>query len=60
MTVARGRGLERFILSWLPEVEVLAPATLRRRIEACRLGRARVLPPSAYRPRWPVAVNERA
>ena len=41
MTVARGRGLERFILSWLPEVEVLAPASLRQRIEACRTGRAR-------------------
>ncbi len=60
MTVARGRGLERFILSWLPEVEVLGPAWLRRRIEACRLGRARVLPPSAYRPRLPVAINEQA
>jgi predicted DNA-binding transcriptional regulator YafY len=60
MTVARGRGLERFILSWLPEVEVLAPAALRQRIEDCCLGRARVLPPSAYRPQPPVAVNERA
>jgi predicted DNA-binding transcriptional regulator YafY len=34
MTVARGRGLERFILSWLPDVEVLAPAELHERIQA--------------------------
>lgn len=60
MTVARGRGLERFILSWLPEIEVLKPGWLRQRIaDYCR-GRARVLPPSAYRPRRLVAVNERA
>ncbi len=32
MTVARGRGLERFILSWLPDVEVLEPAELRQKI----------------------------
>lgn len=32
MRVARGRGLERFILSWLPEIEVVAPVELRRRI----------------------------
>ncbi len=32
MTVARGRGLERFILSWLPDVEVLGPAELRDKI----------------------------
>jgi predicted DNA-binding transcriptional regulator YafY len=34
MRVARGRGLERFILSWLPEVEVLEPMDLRRKIAA--------------------------
>ena len=33
MTVAGGRGLERFILSWLPEIEVLAPEPLRSDIE---------------------------
>ena len=32
MRVARGRGLERFILSWLPEVEVLSPVDLRQKI----------------------------
>lgn len=32
MTVARGRGLERFILSWLPDVEVLGPPELRQSI----------------------------
>lgn len=32
MTVARGRGLERFILSWLPDVEVLEPLELRQQI----------------------------
>jgi predicted DNA-binding transcriptional regulator YafY len=32
MYVARGRGLERFILSWLPDIEVLAPVELRHRI----------------------------
>lgn len=32
MTVARGRGLERFILSWLPDVEVLEPEELRQSI----------------------------
>jgi predicted DNA-binding transcriptional regulator YafY len=32
MTVARGRGLERFILSWLPDVEVVEPPELRQRI----------------------------
>lgn len=34
MTVAQGRGLERFILSWLPDVEVLEPPELRGRIRA--------------------------
>lgn len=33
MTVAGGRGLERFILSWLPEIEVVAPDDLRSDIE---------------------------
>jgi predicted DNA-binding transcriptional regulator YafY len=32
MRVARGRGLERFILSWVPEVEVLWPVELRQKI----------------------------
>lgn len=32
MRVAGGRGLERFILSWLPEIEVLSPQSLRDRI----------------------------
>ena len=32
MTVAQGRGLERFILSWLPDAEVLEPAELREKI----------------------------
>lgn len=29
MRVASGRGLERFILSWLPDIEVVAPEDLR-------------------------------
>lgn len=33
MTVARGRGLERFILSWLPDVEVFEPAELRQKVK---------------------------
>jgi len=33
LTVARGRGLERFILSYLPEIEVIEPGELRERIE---------------------------
>jgi predicted DNA-binding transcriptional regulator YafY len=32
MRVARGRGLERFILSWLPDIEVVAPTNLRQQI----------------------------
>ncbi|PYS80603.1 MAG: hypothetical protein DMF67_19870 [Acidobacteria bacterium] len=32
MRVASGRGLVRFILSWGPDVEVLAPPSLRREI----------------------------
>ena len=32
MRVADGRGLERFILGWLPHIEVLAPPSLRARI----------------------------
>lgn len=32
MNVAGGRGLERFILSWLPDVEVVAPDSLRLKI----------------------------
>ncbi len=32
MRVARGRGVERFILSWLPEVEVLGPPELQQKI----------------------------
>lgn len=34
MRVAGGRGLLRFILSWGPDVEVLAPAQLRREVTA--------------------------
>ncbi|MGH9843435.1 MAG: helix-turn-helix transcriptional regulator [Blastocatellia bacterium] len=42
MHVARGRGLVRFILSWLPDIEVLAPAELRREVaEVLRRGRER-------------------
>lgn len=33
MTVAAGRGLERFIVSWLPEIEVVAPESVRSDIE---------------------------
>lgn len=29
MRVASGRGLERFVLSWLPDIEVVAPDALR-------------------------------
>jgi predicted DNA-binding transcriptional regulator YafY len=32
MCVAEGRGLERFILSWLPEIEVIVPINLRKKI----------------------------
>jgi len=32
LRVARGRGLERFILSWLPDIEVLAPLELRQQL----------------------------
>lgn len=32
MTVASGRGLVRFILSWLPDIEVLEPTELRQEI----------------------------
>jgi predicted DNA-binding transcriptional regulator YafY len=32
MRVAAGRGLERFILSWLPDIEVVAPQELRLKI----------------------------
>ena len=31
-TVAGGRGLVRFILSWMPDVEVISPASLRQEI----------------------------
>jgi len=34
MTAARGRGLERFILSWIPQIEVLEPVELREKIVA--------------------------
>lgn len=33
MRVAEGRGLERFILGWLPDVEVVSPAELRQSIK---------------------------
>ncbi len=32
MSVARGRGLERFILSWMPQIEVVEPSELRQLI----------------------------
>ena len=32
MTVAGGRGLERFVQSWLPDIEVLSPPELRETI----------------------------
>lgn len=32
MRVASGRGLERFILGWLPDIQVVAPESLRLRI----------------------------
>jgi predicted DNA-binding transcriptional regulator YafY len=32
MRVAAGRGLERFILGWLPDIEVVSPASLRESI----------------------------
>jgi len=32
MRVARGRGLERFILSWMPDVEVLGPPEVQEKI----------------------------
>jgi len=32
MTVAGGRGLERFIQSWLPDIEVISPGHLREKI----------------------------
>lgn len=32
MRVAAGRGLERFVLSWLPDIEVIAPEDLRMAI----------------------------
>jgi predicted DNA-binding transcriptional regulator YafY len=34
MHVARGRGLVRFILSYLPDIEVLAPPALRQEVKA--------------------------
>jgi len=39
MRVAGGRGLVRFVLSWLPEIEVLSPASLRDEItQICQQG----------------------
>ncbi len=39
MRVARGRGLVRFILSWVPDIEVLHPPELQREVaEALRRG----------------------
>ena len=32
MCVAAGRGLERFVLGWLPDIEVVAPDSLRLKI----------------------------
>jgi predicted DNA-binding transcriptional regulator YafY len=33
MRVARGRGLERFIIGWLPDIEVISPKELRESIK---------------------------
>lgn len=41
MRVAAGRGLERFILSWLPEIEVVTPASIRSDIEKIITGSRR-------------------
>ncbi len=32
MRVAAGRGLERFVLGWLPDIQVIAPESLRLKI----------------------------
>lgn len=40
MRVASGRGLERFILSWLPDVQIVAPENLRLKIKQI-IGQAR-------------------
>lgn len=34
MSVASGRGLTRFILSWLPDIEVISPAAVREEVKA--------------------------
>ena len=34
LRVARGRGLVRFVLSWMPEIEVLSPSELRAEVAA--------------------------
>jgi predicted DNA-binding transcriptional regulator YafY len=42
LRVARGRGLERFILSWMPYIEVISPEELRAKVnEELRNGLAR-------------------
>lgn len=33
MRVARGRGLERFILGWLPDIEIISPTELKEEIK---------------------------
>jgi predicted DNA-binding transcriptional regulator YafY len=33
MRVARGRGLERFIIGWLPDIEVISPMELRESVK---------------------------
>jgi predicted DNA-binding transcriptional regulator YafY len=35
MCVASGRGLVRFILSWMPEIEVLDPPHLQEEVKSC-------------------------
>ena len=40
MRVASGRGLERFILGWLPDIQVVAPEDLRLKIKQT-IGQAR-------------------
>jgi predicted DNA-binding transcriptional regulator YafY len=45
--VAEGRGLERFLLSWMPEIEVLSPLSLRESLaKTLRQALATHTPPS--------------
>ena len=40
MFVAEGRGLERFILSWMPEIEVVYPVKVREKLKKILLNSA--------------------